>query len=188
MSLTVVITPFTVTVATAVLEEDQLKFPLPPVACHKHQRIRFIISTRTTPRWQRVIATNTVSYKECPMLYNTFAIWQIKSHSSTTFVHLCALKIYNYLYCVLISSDLGLPWKCKNTGTENYRIIDFYILFIVDWVGKCMDISGLKRSRGHRKWWGRGNGQKVNAIMTVQVNYSGSRIQLNSLHQQQHLE
>lgn len=44
MSLTVVITPFTVTVATAVLEEDQLKFPLPPVACHKHMRRRVIMS------------------------------------------------------------------------------------------------------------------------------------------------
>lgn len=42
MSLTVVITPFTVTVATAVLEEVQLKFPLPPVACEEHQRIRVI--------------------------------------------------------------------------------------------------------------------------------------------------
>lgn len=49
MSLTVVITPFTVTVATAVLEEDQLKFPLPPVACHKHQKIGVIMCTRMTP-------------------------------------------------------------------------------------------------------------------------------------------
>lgn len=49
MSLTVVITPFTVTVATAVLEEDQLKFPLPPVACHKHKRIRMIMSIRMIP-------------------------------------------------------------------------------------------------------------------------------------------
>lgn len=40
MSLTVVITPFTVTVATAVLEEDQLKFPLPPVACRENQTSR----------------------------------------------------------------------------------------------------------------------------------------------------
>lgn len=38
MSLFVVITPFTVTLATAVLEEDQLKFPLPPVACDRYQR------------------------------------------------------------------------------------------------------------------------------------------------------
>lgn len=50
MSLTVVITPFTVTVATAVLEEDQLKFPLPPVACHKRQRIGLIMCIRTTPQ------------------------------------------------------------------------------------------------------------------------------------------
>lgn len=49
MSLTVVITPFTVTVATAVLEEDQLKFPLPPVACHKYPRIGVVTSTRMTP-------------------------------------------------------------------------------------------------------------------------------------------
>lgn len=38
MSLFVVITPFTVTLATAELEEDQLKFPLPPVACDRYQR------------------------------------------------------------------------------------------------------------------------------------------------------
>lgn len=38
MSLFVVITPFTVTVATAVLEEDQLKFPLPPVACDRYEK------------------------------------------------------------------------------------------------------------------------------------------------------
>ena len=38
MSLFVVITPFTVTLATAVLEEDQLKFPLPPVACNRYQK------------------------------------------------------------------------------------------------------------------------------------------------------
>ena len=35
MSLTVVITPLTVTVATAVLDEDQLKLPLPPAALNK---------------------------------------------------------------------------------------------------------------------------------------------------------
>lgn len=48
MSLTVVITPFTVTVATAVLDEDQLKFPLPPVACHKHERTGIMISNKIT--------------------------------------------------------------------------------------------------------------------------------------------
>ena len=49
MSLTVVITPFTVTVATAVLDDDQLKFPLPPVACHKHREIGVITCTTMTP-------------------------------------------------------------------------------------------------------------------------------------------
>lgn len=38
MSLMVVITPLTVTVATAGFEDVQVKFPLPPVACnYNHQ-------------------------------------------------------------------------------------------------------------------------------------------------------
>lgn len=53
-----------------------------------------------------------------------------------------------YLYFVLISSNLGLPWKCENTWAENYRIIDFNILVIVDWVGKCVDLSRLRREKG----------------------------------------
>lgn len=56
-----------------------------------------------------------------------------------------------YLYCVLISSSIGLPWKCENTGTENYGVIDFYILFIVDWVRETVDLSSLKRDRSQIK-------------------------------------
>lgn len=59
MSLTVVITPFTVTVATAVLDEDQLKFPLPPVAYHEYPRTRVHIRTRLTLKSGRVNARNT---------------------------------------------------------------------------------------------------------------------------------
>lgn len=53
MSLTVVITPFTVTVATAVFEDDQLKFPLPPDAfirvwVRKKKKKKVIMCTRMT--------------------------------------------------------------------------------------------------------------------------------------------
>lgn len=60
MSLTVVITPFTVTVATTVFDEDQLKFPLPPVACHKHERTGGMMSNRMTTLIFRLHADSVV--------------------------------------------------------------------------------------------------------------------------------
>lgn len=54
----------------------------------------------------------------------------------------------NYPYFVLISSNLGLPWKCENTWAQDYRIIDFHILLIVDWVGKSVDLSRLRIKEG----------------------------------------
>lgn len=54
-----------------------------------------------------------------------------------------------HLYFVLISSNLRLPWKCENTRAEDYRIIDFDILFIVDWVGKGVDLPRLRIGGGN---------------------------------------
>lgn len=96
--------------------------------------------------WIRIIGTNTVSYKRCHM-FNTSALWQVKKTKNTGTQFACILKRNNYLYCVLISSNLGLPWKCENTGTKNYRVIDFNILFIVDWINECMDPSSLKQNK-----------------------------------------
>lgn len=53
------------------------------------------------------------------------------------------------LYFVLISSNLRLPWKCENTWAEDDRIIDFNILFIVDWVGNCVDLPRLRTEEGN---------------------------------------
>lgn len=125
----------------------------------------------------------SIRYKCCliqrwPIL-NTSALQPIKK----AFRFACILKRNNYLYCVLISPNLGLPWKCENTGTKNYRVIDFYILFIVDWVGECMDFSSLKQNREHRKWssplcWSGGEEQKVNAIMILQLKYRLRRLRV----------
>lgn len=57
----------------------------------------------------------------------------------------------NHLYCVLIRPDLGLPWKCENAGAENYGVIDFHFLLIVDWVGERVDPSRLKQREAIRR-------------------------------------
>lgn len=153
MSLTVVITPFTVTVATAVLDEDQLKFPLPPVACRRkkessHASEWHLFSGKSSHEcygrvWIRVKARKP--YRKCHMSDTLYHSWTRNP---------CILKENNYLYCVLISSDPGLPWKCQNTGTKNYGVIDFYILFIVHWVGEWVDSSILKKEqRPHETIW-----------------------------------
>lgn len=92
----------------------------------------------------------------------------------------CTLHKKNYLYCVLISSNLGLPWKCENTGTQNYRVIDFYILLIVDWVGEGVDLSSLKREEAtgndHAQGWSWEKGHKDNAMRLLQLQYRLKRV------------
>lgn len=59
------------------------------------------------------------------------------------------LKMDKYLYCVLVGSNLRLPWKREDTGTEDYGIVDFYILFIMDCVGQLMDSSILEQKNNN---------------------------------------
>lgn len=150
MSLTVVITPLTVTVATSVLEDDQLKFPLPPVACHKYPKKRLLISRRLTPL--RVAKSKYQKYILIKMMCR-FQYFCLNNKGKA--VQLQTLQVYSkepYRYGVLISSDLGLPWESENARGKNYRVIDLYILLIVNRVGKWMDLSSLKKDRSHRKW------------------------------------
>lgn len=125
MSLTVVITPFTVTVATAALEEDQLKFPLPPIACHKQHR------TGATERHVNTSQSVSGVMASCPE--------QLRPESKAG-----VLRRSRYLYRVLIDSNHGLPWECENAWTQNNRVVDFYVLLIVDGAAECMDLPGLK--------------------------------------------
>lgn len=60
------------------------------------------------------------------------------------------MKKIKDLYHVLIGSDLGLPWKPQDAGTENDGIIDFHILFVADCVGELVNVPTLKQRRRHR--------------------------------------